>query len=227
MRAASESIAAIGGLPSRRINQSALYFDSSRTSERDPDCGHALTKLGVVLLIDHAGYIMEVSTPDSCRLAKGDGGPGGRHPPSVPRELGWARVGLVPRFVYAGRLTNRTFQGDTVNKSHVGCVLLYCGTLAACAQTLPLPPPHPHASIGDFTDHVLEPLALRYADEKISQAMADQSWPGHQTLYPNARRRPCGTPVGGQADQRHHRISESTTGRGAGLVGNSTHPAEA
>ena len=66
-----------------------------------------------------------------------------------------------------------------MNKSHVGCVLLFCGTLASCAQTLPsapLPyaPQHPHASIGDFTDHVLEPLALRFADEKISEAMADQ-----------------------------------------------------
>ncbi|HET7910213.1 MAG TPA: hypothetical protein VFL19_05855 [Nitrospira sp.] len=30
----------------------------------------------------------------------------------------------------------------------------------------------PRASIGDFTDHVLEPLALRVADEKITEAAA-------------------------------------------------------
>jgi hypothetical protein len=51
---------------------------------------------------------------------------------------------------------------------HVGTVLL-CGVLGACAN---LTQTTPHASIGDFTDHVLEPLALRVADEKITEASA-------------------------------------------------------
>ena len=51
-----------------------------------------------------------------------------------------------------------------------GSVLLLCGTLACCAN--PLTPSIPRASIGDFSDHVLEPLALRVADEKITEAGA-------------------------------------------------------
>lgn len=51
----------------------------------------------------------------------------------------------------------------------IGSVLLICGVLGACAH--PLAQNH-RASIGDFTDHVLEPLALRVADEKISEASA-------------------------------------------------------
>jgi hypothetical protein len=53
-----------------------------------------------------------------------------------------------------------------MNIFHVAHVVLLCGVLGACgnlAQTTP------RASIGDFTDYVLEPLALRVADEKISE----------------------------------------------------------
>jgi hypothetical protein len=48
--------------------------------------------------------------------------------------------------------------------------VLLCGMLGACAN--PLTPAIPPASLGDFTDHVLEPLALRVADEKITEASA-------------------------------------------------------
>lgn len=51
----------------------------------------------------------------------------------------------------------------------IGSVLLICGVLGACAHSLAQ---NHRASIGDFTDHVLEPLALRVADEKISEASA-------------------------------------------------------
>jgi hypothetical protein len=66
-----------------------------------------------------------------------------------------------------------------MNRVHIGLFILLCGALASCghsrtqvsgiAQT---PPPAAHASIGDFTDYVLEPLALRVADEKIMEASA-------------------------------------------------------
>ena len=46
-------------------------------------------------------------------------------------------------------------------------VVLYA-LLGACAN--PFLQPSPRASVGDFTDHVLESLALRLADEKISEA---------------------------------------------------------
>lgn len=56
-----------------------------------------------------------------------------------------------------------------MNMFHVGAAVL-CWTLVSCAN--PLTHTIPRASIGDFTDHVLEPLALRVADEKISEASA-------------------------------------------------------
>ena len=56
---------------------------------------------------------------------------------------------------------------------HAGAAVLLCGTLASCA-TNPLTSTTTMArpSIGDFTDHVLEPLALRVADEKVIEASA-------------------------------------------------------
>jgi hypothetical protein len=57
-----------------------------------------------------------------------------------------------------------------MNTFNVGSVLILCGVLGACAS--PLAPTVPRASVGDFTDHVLEPLALRVADEKIIEAGA-------------------------------------------------------
>lgn len=50
----------------------------------------------------------------------------------------------------------------------MGCVFLLCGTLVSCAHA-----PLPRASMGDFTDQVLEPIALRVADEKITEASAE------------------------------------------------------
>jgi hypothetical protein len=47
-------------------------------------------------------------------------------------------------------------------------VFLFCCVLGACTHSLTTT--IPYASIGDFTDHVLEPLALRIADEKIIEA---------------------------------------------------------
>ena len=46
-------------------------------------------------------------------------------------------------------------------------LLLFCGALMSCAHAAP------RASVGDFTDQILEPLALRIADEKISEAGAE------------------------------------------------------
>ncbi len=57
-----------------------------------------------------------------------------------------------------------------MNMFHAGAAVLLCGALASCSN--PLTQTIPHASIGDFTDHVLEPIALRVADEKISEASA-------------------------------------------------------
>lgn len=57
-----------------------------------------------------------------------------------------------------------------MNIALFGSVLLLCGVLGAC--TNPLTRTTPPASIGDFVDHVLEPLALRLADEKITEASA-------------------------------------------------------
>jgi len=53
---------------------------------------------------------------------------------------------------------------------HVASVLFLSVVLGACAS--PFMPAPPRASVGDFTDHVLEPLALRVADEKISETRA-------------------------------------------------------
>jgi hypothetical protein len=58
----------------------------------------------------------------------------------------------------------------SMNRVHVASILVLCGVLGSCAN--PLTPSMPRASIGDFTDHVLEPLALRVADEKITEASA-------------------------------------------------------
>ncbi len=63
-----------------------------------------------------------------------------------------------------------------MNRIQVSFLILLYGTLASCAHA-PTPPPAQtpppgHASIGDFMDYVLEPLALRVADEKISEASA-------------------------------------------------------
>jgi hypothetical protein len=57
-----------------------------------------------------------------------------------------------------------------MNMLWLASVLFLTGTLTSCAN--PLTPSVPHASIGDFSDHVLEPIALRVADEKISEASA-------------------------------------------------------
>ena len=54
---------------------------------------------------------------------------------------------------------------------HMGRWLLVCCALTSCAH--PFTQTMPRASLGDFTDHVLEPLALRVADEKISEAGAE------------------------------------------------------
>lgn len=54
-----------------------------------------------------------------------------------------------------------------MNTLHLGHVLLLCGALVSCAHA------GPRASIGDFTDQILEPLALRVADEKILEAGAE------------------------------------------------------
>lgn len=51
---------------------------------------------------------------------------------------------------------------------HLGSIIVLCVLLGGCAN--PLMQPAPRASIGDFTDNVLEPLALRVADEKIMEA---------------------------------------------------------
>ena len=77
--------------------------------------------------------------------------------------LGSALVGRCTRADYAAALlinSMHTFQ--------LSLAVLLCGVLGACAN--PLTPATPHASIGDFTDHVLEPLAVRIADEKIIEA---------------------------------------------------------
>jgi hypothetical protein len=49
--------------------------------------------------------------------------------------------------------------------------LVFCVCLASCQHSSP--PSLPSASLGDFTDQVLEPLAVRLADEKIIQDRAD------------------------------------------------------
>ena len=54
---------------------------------------------------------------------------------------------------------------------HVGSIFLICWALASCANSLT--PTIPRASVGDLSDYVLEPLALRVADEKISEASAE------------------------------------------------------
>ena len=56
-----------------------------------------------------------------------------------------------------------------MNTIHIAQVVLLCGVLGACGH---LTQTAPRASIGDFTDYVLEPLALRVADEKISEHSA-------------------------------------------------------
>jgi hypothetical protein len=57
-----------------------------------------------------------------------------------------------------------------MNVLRISSVLLFCTLLGACTNALTRTTPH--ASIGDFADHVLEPLALRVADEKLTQASA-------------------------------------------------------
>jgi hypothetical protein len=62
-------------------------------------------------------------------------------------------------------------RGDFAMKAFpIGSILVICLVQGACSY--PLAPTIHHATIGDFTDHVLEPLALRVADEKISEASA-------------------------------------------------------
>jgi hypothetical protein len=58
----------------------------------------------------------------------------------------------------------------------IGFVILLSGALVSCGHSrtpvaVQTPPPA-HASVGDFTDYVLEPLASRVADEKIMEASA-------------------------------------------------------
>ncbi len=50
-------------------------------------------------------------------------------------------------------------------------VLLSGFLIAGCAGTPEFSGPASRASLGDFTDHVLDPLALRLADEKIAEAI--------------------------------------------------------
>ena len=58
-------------------------------------------------------------------------------------------------------------------------LIVACGALSSCAHsstkapTAAQAPTAAHASVGDFTDYVLEPLALRLADEKIMEAGAN------------------------------------------------------
>ena len=59
-----------------------------------------------------------------------------------------------------------------MNKLQLSFLVLCYGTLASCAHSFTQPPAAAHASVGDFTDYVLEPLALRVADEKIMEAGA-------------------------------------------------------
>ena len=59
-----------------------------------------------------------------------------------------------------------------MHRIHVSLVILLCSTLASCAHPSAQTPAAARASIGDFTDYVLEPLALRVADEKIIEAGA-------------------------------------------------------
>ena len=68
---------------------------------------------------------------------------------------------------------------SVARRTQIGFVILLYGALAAgghsrtqVAGTVQTTPPA-HASVGDFTDYVLEPLALRIADEKIMEASAD------------------------------------------------------
>jgi hypothetical protein len=58
-------------------------------------------------------------------------------------------------------------QGAFMNPLSLCSILLFCGALVSCAHAVP------RASIGDFTDQILEPLALRVADEKVSEAGAE------------------------------------------------------
>jgi len=66
-----------------------------------------------------------------------------------------------------------------MNSIQISFFILLCGALASCGHSrtsAPGPAQTPvaaHASVGDFTDYVLEPLALRVADEKIMEASAD------------------------------------------------------
>jgi hypothetical protein len=59
-----------------------------------------------------------------------------------------------------------------MNKIQMSFLMLCYGALASCAHSFTQPPVAAHASVGDFTDYVLEPLALRVADEKIMEASA-------------------------------------------------------
>jgi hypothetical protein len=58
-----------------------------------------------------------------------------------------------------------------MSRIHV-VVFLLSWALASCAHPPTQTQAVGHASLGDFTDYVLEPLALRVADEKISEASA-------------------------------------------------------
>jgi hypothetical protein len=53
-----------------------------------------------------------------------------------------------------------------MNRLYASCALLLCAAMVSCAHAMP------RASMGDFTDQILEPLALRVADEKIIEAGA-------------------------------------------------------
>lgn len=70
------------------------------------------------------------------------------------------------------RLLRRTSRPTTPSMKllQVCRILCLCALAGGCAN--PLLQNGPRASIGDFADHVLEPLALRVADEKISEAAA-------------------------------------------------------
>ena len=68
-----------------------------------------------------------------------------------------------------------------MNRIHFGLFIVFCGALASCGHSRTQVPaavqaPPAHASVGDFTDYVLEPLALRLADEKIMEASAGMKY---------------------------------------------------
>ena len=63
-----------------------------------------------------------------------------------------------------------------MNRIQISLPILLSGVLWSCAHSPFQAPVMAHASVGDFTDYVLEPLALRVADEKIMEAGAGMKY---------------------------------------------------